>query len=216
MLHFQGRYQAILCDRDAYLLELVRYIHLNPARLKVPANPWRYPWSSIAAYLGKTGLVKVDTQEVLGQFGKHVSNARRAYQRFIGEGLKQGHDEKYYDTVDQRFLGEQSFVEAVSQRSEAKDVEVTGRRVSYARLLQAVCELHGVDSQALVQAGRQRQWVAVRAQLVYLAREWSGVTTKELGRRLHRDASMVSRLYGWYQEHREELTERRLVRKLAK
>ena len=46
------------------------------------------------------------------------------------------------------------------------------------------------------QAGRQRQWVAARAQLVYLAREWSGLTTKELGRRLHRDASMISRLYG--------------------
>jgi hypothetical protein len=62
----------------------------------------------------------------------------------------------------------------------------------------------------------QRQWVAARAQLVYLAREWSGITTKELGRRLHRDASMISRLYSWYQGHRNKRTEERLARELAK
>ena len=73
-----------------------------------------------------------------------------------------------------------------------------------------------VDSKALLQAGRQRQWVAARAQLVYLAREWGGITTKELGRRLHRDASMISRLYGWYQGHRDKQTEERLARELAK
>ena len=105
---------------------------------------------------------------------------------------------------------------AVSKRSEAKDVEITGRRASFTRLLEAICHLHEVDSKALVQAGRQRQWVAVRAQLVYLAREWSGLTTKHLGRRLHRDASMISRLYGWYQEHRDKQTEERLAREVAK
>ena len=68
---------------------------------------------------------------------------------------------------------------------------------------------------ALLQAGRQRQWVAARAQLVYLAREWSELTTKELGRRLHRDPSMISRLYGWYQEHRDKPTEQRLASELA-
>src|SRR5688500_8460786 len=50
---FQGRYKAILCDRDAYLLELVRYIHLNPARMKDPQNPWKYRWSSHRAYVGE-------------------------------------------------------------------------------------------------------------------------------------------------------------------
>jgi REP element-mobilizing transposase RayT len=50
---FQGRYKAILCDRDAYLLELVRYLHLNPARLRQKISPWRYPWSSHRAYLGE-------------------------------------------------------------------------------------------------------------------------------------------------------------------
>ncbi len=65
---FQGRYKAILCDRNAYLLELVRYIHLNPGRLREPEDPWRYRWSSHGAYLGKASPVKLDTQEILSQF----------------------------------------------------------------------------------------------------------------------------------------------------
>lgn len=51
---FKGRYQAILCDRAAYLLELVRYIHLKSARRASPENPWRYRWSDQSAYLGKS------------------------------------------------------------------------------------------------------------------------------------------------------------------
>ena len=121
---FQGRYKAILCDRDAYLLELVRYIHLNPARLKVPDNPWRYRWSSHGAYLGKPSAVKVDTEAVLGQFGSTLGAARRGYQGFIEDGFKQGHNEKYYETIDQRFLGEERFLSKVAERSEAREVEI--------------------------------------------------------------------------------------------
>jgi hypothetical protein len=44
---FQGRYKAILCDREAYLLELVRYLHLNPGRIRSPMDPWKYLWSSM-------------------------------------------------------------------------------------------------------------------------------------------------------------------------
>src|SRR6267142_3533919 len=92
---FQGRYKAILCDRNAYLLELVRYVHLNPGRLRDPDDPWRYRWSSHAAYLGKASAVKVDTQEVLSQFGSRLGAATRAYQGFMKDGMKQGHEEKY-------------------------------------------------------------------------------------------------------------------------
>ena len=213
---FQGRYKAILCDRNAYLLELVRYIHLNPGRLRDPDDPWRYRWSSHAAYLGKASAVKVDTQEVLSQFGSRLGAATRAYQGFMKDGMKQGHEEKYYQTLDQRFLGDEGFVKEVAQRTKAKEVEIKGKKVGFAPLLQALCTVRRVESKVLLQAGRQRQWVAVRAQLVYLAREWSGLTAKELAGRLHRDASMISRLYGWYQGHRDKQMEEKLAAVLAK
>jgi putative transposase len=51
---FQGRYKAVLIDGDSYLLELVRYIHLNPLRAGMVQNPEEYPWTSHPAYLGRT------------------------------------------------------------------------------------------------------------------------------------------------------------------
>ena len=163
---FQGRYKAILCDRNTYWLELVRYIHLNPGRLRVPDDPWRYRWSSHAAYLAKAGPVKVDTQEVLSQFNSRLGVARRAYQSFMEDGMKQGHEEKYYQTLDQRFLGDVWCVNEIAGRTEAKEVEIKGKRVGFDRLLQAMSTMRHVESKILLQAGRQRQWVAVRAQLV--------------------------------------------------
>ena len=213
---FQGRYKAILCDRDAYLLELVRYIHLNPGRLRDADDPWRYRWSSHAAYLGKASAVKVDTQEILSRFGSRLGAARRGYQGFMEDGMKQGHEQKYYQAVDQRFLGDEGFIKEVAERTEAKEVEIRTKKVSFARLLQALCTMRHVESKVLLQAGRQRQWVGVRAQLVYLARQWCGLTAKELAGRLHRDASMISRLYGWYQGHRDKQTEEKLAAGLAK
>jgi REP element-mobilizing transposase RayT len=50
---FQGRFRGMLCDKNSYLLELVRYLHLNPVRARLVALPQDWPWSSMAAYLGK-------------------------------------------------------------------------------------------------------------------------------------------------------------------
>ncbi len=71
---FQGRYKAILCDRDAYLLGLVGYIHLNPARINRSVGPQEYKWSSDRAYLGEEDPVGIETSMVLGQFGKTKVN----------------------------------------------------------------------------------------------------------------------------------------------
>src|SRR3990172_6318053 len=84
---FQGRYTAILCDRDPYLVELVRYLHLNPARMRTPLNPWRYPWSSHRAYVGESTTVAVETARILGQFARQVGRARQGYLKFMTQGL---------------------------------------------------------------------------------------------------------------------------------
>lgn len=212
---FQGRYKAILCDREAYLLELVRYLHLNPARLRQPVDPWQYPWSSHHAYLGEPSLVKIETALVLSQFGRQVGRARQAYIRFLEDGLALGHAGKYYQTVDQRFLGDERFIKKVEQRTGAsRNIKVRPRQVPFPRLLETIAQAHGVAPEVLVRPGRQRAWVRARAMLVYLAREWSGLRAKEVGQRLHRDPSVISRLYALYAANREEEAETRLSRAL--
>ena len=196
---FQGRYQAILCDRQAYLLELVRYLHLNPARLRTPISPWSYRWSSHAAYLGRPGPVTVQTAAVLESLHHQVGPARRAYRRFLLEGMAQGHQERFYDTVDQRFLGDERFVAEADRRTAAtREVVARPPHVPFGKLLTAVATAHGVTPRTLVAPGRQRALVPARAMLVGLARDWSRLTVRELGRRLQRDPSMISRLAATY------------------
>jgi putative transposase len=196
---FQGRYQAILCDRQAYLLELVRYLHLNPARLRTPINPWTYRWSSHGAYLGRPDPVTVETVTVLDSWHRQVGPARRAYRRFMMDGLTQGHQAQFYETVDQRVLGDERFLEEVDRRTtSACEVVVSPQRVSFGRLLTAVALAYAVPPRDIVTPGRQRALVPARALLVALARQWSRLTVRELGKRLQRDPSMISRLVASY------------------
>lgn len=101
---FQGRYQAIVCEKDRYLLALLRYIHLNPVRAKLVAQPEEYPYSGHLAYL--TGK----TTEVLDPAGGlALCGGRRAYRRFVLEGMAEGRRENYYEVVDQQLLGAETF-----------------------------------------------------------------------------------------------------------
>ena len=68
---FQGRYKAILIDKDRYLLELSRYVHLNPVRAKVVNSPEKYRWSSYPGYSGKGKECEwVEYSWILSQFGR--------------------------------------------------------------------------------------------------------------------------------------------------
>lgn len=213
---FQGRYKAILCDRDAYLLELVRYLHLNPARLRTPINPWHYPWSSHRAYLGESGSVQVASASVLEHFHRQLGPARQAYRRFMKEGLPHGHDDRFYETVDQRFLGDERFLDQVAQRAASPVGRAPARRIPFGTLLTGVAQLQGRSPRALVAPGRQRAIVPARAMLVYVAREWGRLTTQELGKRLRRDPSMISRLYAAYAAQRDGRAEARLRQLISK
>jgi REP element-mobilizing transposase RayT len=98
---FQGRFKAILCDRDAYLLELVRYIHLNPARIRQPQDPWKYRWSSHRAYLGGWTAVEVNSEEVLAQLGptKTEHGGRMSVLRHVGsdvDGVRSCNDTRVF------------------------------------------------------------------------------------------------------------------------
>ncbi len=124
---FQGRYKAILCHKDAYLLSLVKYIHLNPIRARVVKAPEVYPWSSHRHYIertdGKKGIV--DTEPVLRMFSEDKGRARRAYRVYMGE-RESVRREEVYATVDQRVLGDERFVEEVVEKTGKR--ELRGRR----------------------------------------------------------------------------------------
>ncbi len=176
---FQGRYKAILCDKDAYLLELVRYIHLNPVRAKVAKGPEDYVWTGHLSYLGKGGEGLIDEGFVLDQFGPNRSLARRRYQQFVWEGISTGHEEKYYQLKDQRYLGEESFIDRIE--IENKDPENWVYDISLGAISQEVSRTTGIREDKFYSVTRDREGAHGRGIVAYLARVMSGYTVKEIG-----------------------------------
>lgn len=81
---FQGRHHSRLCADDAYLLELLRYIHLNPLRAGLCLTAEEYPWSSLSAYLGRPDPVPVDVRYALSLLHPDPARARRQLRIFLG------------------------------------------------------------------------------------------------------------------------------------
>lgn len=90
---FQNRYKSILCEEEKYLLQLVRYIHLNPLRAKLVDNLQalnKFPWCGHSALLGKKYAEWQDVSEILRHFGSTVKKARRIYLEFVNKGIPEG------------------------------------------------------------------------------------------------------------------------------
>jgi REP element-mobilizing transposase RayT len=84
---FQGRYHTILCNKDSYLLELVRYIHLNPVRAGLVKNPTDWKWSGHNGYVGRYDDALLEATSVLSQIGRTSQTARSNYLQFLKDGL---------------------------------------------------------------------------------------------------------------------------------
>ncbi len=79
---FQGRYKSILCDRDAYLLQLVRYIQFKSGADEASPESVEVSQEQPSGFLGEPGPVTIQTTSVLKQFGSNASAARREYPGF--------------------------------------------------------------------------------------------------------------------------------------
>jgi chromosomal replication initiation ATPase DnaA len=118
--------------------------------------------------------------------------------------------------VDQRFLGDEQFVERVDRRTGgSREIEARHPKVRLTAVLQAVAKVHGITPTQLVGLGRERTATPARALLVYLARQWGRVSGRELSRRLQRDPSLISRLYATYAAKRDRDMEARVEQHLG-
>ncbi|MBP1687778.1 MAG: hypothetical protein H6Q33_3921 [Deltaproteobacteria bacterium] len=90
---FQNRFKSILVERGPYLLQLVRYLHLNPVRaglVRTLAELDRYPWTGHAHLMGRRRAAWQDVDTVLAHFGQSLGAARHGYREFVATGWKQG------------------------------------------------------------------------------------------------------------------------------
>ena len=109
---FQGRYKAVLVEKKSYLLELARYVILNPVRAGMVRSPEQWPWSSYRAMIGKEPAPEwIETRWILVAFGKTESEASAHYARFVGEGIVQ--PSPWVHLKNQIFLGSDTFVKSM-------------------------------------------------------------------------------------------------------
>ena len=193
---FANRYKSIVVEEEPYMLELTRYIHLNPVRAQVVPDLRalaRYPWAGHSALLGACPCPWQAAGAILGQFGRRPGRARRAYRAFVAAGLPQGRRPELqggglirslggWQAVaglrrgreaylgDERVLGRPAFVEAVRGALQAAEPG-PGRPRPLAELLARVCAAAGCQPTALRQGSRRAPAARAREGLAYLALE---------------------------------------------
>jgi putative transposase len=108
---FQGRYKSLLVDKESYLLELSRYIHLNPVRSGYVAKAEKYPWSSYRTYLGLDKKEWINWEWIRERFG---NRPYAEYRKFVFNRLRGPNPFK--DLVAGFILGSKSFVENIKEK----------------------------------------------------------------------------------------------------
>ena len=150
---FQGRFKAILVDRDAYLLELSRHVVLSPVRERMVAAADDWPWSSYQAMLGQAVTPSwLAAGGLLRLFDAHKTEARRQYPRFVADGI--GQRSVWLNLRQQIYLGDDEFVERMQKKAGNSD-EMTipkAQRRPPAKLISEIALLYDSRNEAIVAA----------------------------------------------------------------
>jgi len=218
---FQNRYKSIACEEDPYLLELVRYIHLNPVRasvVKTMEELDHYRWSGHSVLVGKNRKEWQETNYVLGQFGNGKGKAIRAYRRFMeeGEGLGKRADLTGGGLVrslggwsrvlslrakgeqmehDPRVLGGWDFVRAIMRQADERLARQMGnweRKRCIEELVRKMCKKAGLRDEEIKGGGQRRKVAGVRGEVAYLLSRQMGVSMAEIGRNLGVGTSAIA------------------------
>jgi REP element-mobilizing transposase RayT len=223
---FQNRYKSIVCDEEAYLLELVRYIHLNPLRASVVKNIEEldhYPWSGHRVLIGKNRNSWQEKEYVLKQFSEERSRAVRAYRAFMKEGKDQGRRQdliggglvrslggwsqvlalsgnRESGKHDGRILGGEDFVEQILREADKKlkrQLRVGGRKSLIDEVIERFCKEEGMESEELRSGGKRKKVSQVRAKIAYQLNHEMGVPLAEIARQVGVCTSAIAKAVGY-------------------
>ncbi len=218
---FQNRYKSILCQEDSYLLELVRYIHLNPLRAKIIQDFKElkdYPFCGHSVLMSKIERDWQEIDQVLKMFGARVSDARRRYQSFVKKGISMGRREdltggglirsmggwqevksmrksKVFEKSDERILGNGIFVEQVLSKAKEqmeRKYSLKSKGFDLERIAERVGSVMEIDVSEIWKSGKLKNRVAARSLFCFWAVREFGASMTEVSRRLNLSLSGVS------------------------
>ncbi|MBI4432829.1 MAG: transposase [Candidatus Omnitrophica bacterium] len=169
---FQGRYKALLVDKDHYFLELSRYVHLNPVRAKMVQKPEDHPWSSMKHYLKEKAPDYLHREFTLESF-----ESKAAYRRFVMEGLEAGRD-PVKEAIGGFMIGSEAFLDRLKAKiSPKKNKDFAGKKALFRKPPEDVIKhLEGHDKKTAIYA----MW------------KFSRATQRQIGERFNISHSAVS------------------------
>ena len=206
---FQNRYKSIVCEEDSYLLELVRYIHLNPLRVGLVESLddlGSYQWSGHAVIMGKGACAGQNVDDVLLMFDSRKGNARKKYRSFVEDGIRLGKRDELvggglrrslklsgseeYEAYDQRILGSGNFVEQLQHETQTSGIALSS--VSLEGIVRSIAHIFSIEPASLRQGGRRKELSDARGALCYIAVIKLGVSGASVARMLNISRSGVS------------------------
>ena len=189
---FQGRYKAILVEKDEYAKELSRYIHLNPVRAKLVEKPEEYDWSSFKFYIGKEKPVEwLYTDFILGYFGKKVSTAQKGYKEFVRALIYKIYANPLDDVVSSTLLGRPDFIAFI------KNQFLSGKKPDkeLPALKELVKKLTMQDILDEVESAFTEEEVFTRNIKMYFCHKYTGEKLSDIGKQFGIGQSGVSQTY---------------------
>ncbi|MCX5795574.1 MAG: hypothetical protein NTY77_08790 [Elusimicrobia bacterium] len=194
---FQGRYQALLVDKERYLVEMTRYVHLEPVRAKLTDRPWRYQWSSCPHYvqlLEKKTLVAAE--EVLFTLGRNRLTASVRYLKTLKERMKAGSD-VLLPVARGRAVGHESFLERAQSRAEEPGLPPEARSAGLAlarRIIVEVAQRRGLEEERLLSRLQWRALCAARREAIHRIWKEARLGVTEISRLFNRTPSAISQV----------------------
>ena len=210
---FQGRYKAIVVEKDEYLLVLSAYIHLNPVRAGIVKNPEEYIWSSYGSYIGKNRPPSfLYISEILAEFKN-----RSAYRQYVVgfmEGEKGIAPEDVYGRNS--FLGSDGFIRQALRGfrgGKRNDGEVNDekalRQVNADNVLEVMVTTFHIDEDTI---SSRKKGNVYRKMFIYMLRKHTDLTLKQIGGMLGMKYRSVAELERYFID---ELTKKKEMQKMA-
>ncbi|UCH08249.1 MAG: transposase [Deltaproteobacteria bacterium] len=220
---FQNRYKSIICEDDPYLIELTRYIHLNPLRTGIVDSLDKlneYPWTGHTAIVGRVERDWQDTDTVLAYFGQRQKEAVQRYEGFIEDGISHGRRPELVGgglvrstggwsevlslrrkgikvSSDERILGSSEFIQRLLSEAEEREKETLRLSLKLPDLRSLAREIatgEGIEENELRSGNRNRDVVRAKRVFCQLAVKKIGYSGAEVARFLGVTTSAVNRL----------------------
>jgi len=182
---FQGRYKSILVDVDSYLLELSRYVHLNPVRAKMVKTPEDYPNSSYKSFISKKKEDIIHRDLILGMISGSGTNSQKMYREFVEKAMEEDSEDPLKNSYAGSILGGKRFIKEALNR--LKDDTVIGKeetshrtelQIAFAteQIIDSIASYFELTPEEVLKDRGDHRNIAI-----HLMKKWTSVTNKQIG-----------------------------------